>query len=268
MGILNLTPDSFSDGGKFTEENAMRSRIDQMIDEGTDIIDLGGASSRPGSSAISAEEEWNRIEPALKYLNSLPKPPLISVDTYSAFVARSALDAGAHIINDISAGAFDSDLLPTLASYSCPYILMHRQGDRSEIHQAYSYSSVTAEVMSWISHQIQRLLDIGLADIWIDPGFGFSKNTVQNYELLRQLSDFGIFNRPLVTGISRKSMISKVTRGDSSSLAAAGSALHFWALQSGTSIIRTHDVREAKDTITLYQHLFSPKNNQENEHQL
>jgi len=246
MGILNLTPDSFYDGGKYAEKLNQEGRIRQMVEEGMDILDIGAYSSRPGAAHISTEEEWSRLEPVLtsvnKNFNKLP----VSVDTFRSEIAKRAVrDFGVSIVNDISAGSLDPNLLDTVAELQVPYILMHMQGDPQTMQKNPEYEDLMTEITEFFSNKIQILLEKGIRDIIIDPGFGFGKTLDQNYEILGRLEDFKIFNLPLLVGISRKSMIYKFLDQEPSEALAGTIALQVLALEKGAGIIRTHDVAAA-----------------------
>ena len=209
MGILNLTPDSFFDGGKYIdEEDAIHRRIDQMRSEGADMIDVGAYSSRPGADDVSEDEEWRRLSVGLEVINKYYPDAILSVDTFRSGVARKCVEqGGVAIINDISGGELDPDMFSTVADLHVPYILMHMKGTPQDMQNSPEYDDVTGEVIKYLSGRVQELRKLGVADIIIDPGFGFGKSVEHNYKLMKDLKDFQIFDAPLFVGISRKSDI-------------------------------------------------------------
>ena len=255
MGILNLTPDSFYVASRVKEMDICVARCHAMLKDGAAIIDLGAQSTRPGSSLVSAEEEWRRLGPVLKELSHSFPEANFSIDTFYSFVAERAINCGASIINDVSGGEVDTRLFDCIASLKVPYILSHIKGTPQNMTQNTHYDDVTRDVVKNLSGKINRLHQLGCADIIIDPGFGFAKNTAQNFELLANLRQLEILEKPVLVGISRKSMIWK-TLGVSANEALTGTiALNMMALERGASILRVHDVNEAKETILLYQQL-------------
>lgn len=253
MGILNVTPDSFFDGGKYSDKNKIRKRIIQIIDEGADIIDIGGCSTRPGAETPDLEEEWRRISPVLKMVLEINSDIPISVDTFRAEIARRSVeDYGAAIINDISGGSLDEEMFETVARLHVPYVLTHMRGKPATMQSFCDYSNVTAEVIKELSWKIHELRLLGVCDVIIDPGFGFSKTLEQNFKLLNQLEEFCKMEMPLLVGMSRKSMITK-TLGCSPEDALTGTvALDVIALEKGADIIRVHDVKPAIETVSLF----------------
>ncbi|MBM3417168.1 MAG: dihydropteroate synthase [Bacteroidetes bacterium] len=251
MGIINVTPDSFYAGSRQQGTEAILRQAEKMLNEGATILDIGGQSTRPGSERISAEEELQRvIAPIIALQKKFPQA-FISVDTFYAAVAREAVQAGATIINDISSGTLDVNMITTVASLKVPYVLMHMKGTPQTMQQQAQYENVTAEVLDFLSRKKAALHKTGIADVIVDPGFGFGKTTAHNFELLRNLSLFSILKAPLLLGISRKSFIWK-TLGVSPDEALNGTtALNAIGLISGASIIRVHDVKEAVQTIRL-----------------
>lgn len=251
MGILNVTPDSFYDGGKCTEESAIRKRVAQLCAEGAAIIDVGGASSKPGSLFPSAEAETERVLPAIRLIRKEFPEVLISVDTWRSGVARESLNAGAHLINDISGGLLDPELSHVVAGARCPYVLMHMQGTPDTMQENPEYADVTTEVYAFFSHRIAELKALGIKDIILDPGFGFGKSVAHNFSLLRNLNHFRALGYPILAGLSRKSMINR-TLGISPGEALNGTtALNTLALMQGAHILRVHDVKEAQECIQL-----------------
>ena len=259
MGILNVTPDSFFDGGvNASAKEAITSGL-EMIRIGADIIDVGGASSRPGSETVSAKEEWSRVEPVLKGLLDSDPNISISIDTYRAEVARKAVEAGAIMINDISAGSLDPELLNVVAELDVPYVLMHMSGKPKTMQNAPFYEDVVGEVNDWFVKKISELSEAGIKDIILDPGFGFGKRLEDNYSLLNNLSSFSNLDLPILVGVSRKSMIYKALDCQPSEALNGTSATHAWALERGASLLRVHDVAEAREVVALHHHLCKAK---------
>ncbi len=254
MGILNLTPDSFFDGGKHLGETAVLHQAEKMLREGAAILDLGGASSRPGAAEVQEQEELQRVIPAIEtILKNFPNT-ILSVDTWRAGVAREALNAGASIVNDISAGKLDDDLLQTVADFGVPYVLMHMQGTPGTMQQQPHYEDVVTEVLDFFIQKIVELRGLGLKDIILDPGFGFGKTVEHNFSLLKNLHVFqNVLDLPVLTGISRKSMICKPLAIKPAEALNGTTALHVVALQQGARILRVHDVREAVEVIQLWE---------------
>lgn len=251
MGILNVTPDSFYDGGKFTEESAIRKKVAQFHHEGAMIIDIGGASSRPGSAFPSIEEEMARVIPAI-YMVRREFPDLfISVDTWRKEVAEESLKEGAHMINDISAGLLDTRLPGLVAEKRCPYLIMHMQGTPETMQDNPVYDDVTATVYTFFCGRLNLMRKLGIQDIVIDPGFGFGKTIEHNFSLLRNLHVFKNLGVPLLAGLSRKSMINKTLHIKAAEALNGTSVLNTIALQKGTTILRVHDARQAMECIAL-----------------
>jgi dihydropteroate synthase len=251
MGILNLTPDSFYNPGKFSDADYALASAEKMISEGAHIIDIGGQSTRPGAEMISAEEEWERIKNPLKLLHERFPDTIFSIDTFYAGVAEKAVAAGAAIINDVSGGSMDSKMFETVARLKVPYILMHMKGTPQTMQQDPVYENVVKEVMDFFVERIQKLTALGVADIIIDPGFGFGKSLEHNYELLSRLSVFKMLERPVLVGISRKSMVNKVIGTKADNALNGTTVLHTVALQKGANILRVHDVKEAVEVLKL-----------------
>ena len=253
MGILNLTPDSFYSGSRMDSLDRVLEKAGQMLEQGATILDIGGQSTRPGSERIDAEEEIIRILEPLRQIRKRFQDAFISVDTYYSQVARAAAEAGADIINDISAGSLDPLMIPTVASLKIPYVLMHMKGTPSNMKQEAVYQDVTREVFDFLSFKMAELTKAGIRDIIIDPGFGFSKTIDHNFEMLKNLEVFKLLGAPLLLGLSRKSMIYR-TLGISAEEALNGSAvLHTIGLEKGADIIRTHDVKETMEAILLLE---------------
>ncbi|MFN8323501.1 MAG: dihydropteroate synthase [Chitinophagales bacterium] len=254
MGILNVTPDSFYDGGKLSRPDALLEQAEKMIAEGATILDLGGMSSRPGAEIISEDEELNRLLPALESLTSRFEI-IISIDTIRASVAQSCLQAGAHIINDISAGRFDANMIPLLAQYKLPFIIMHMQGMPATMQQHPQYQNVTIEVIEFLKERIKVCKEAGICDLILDPGFGFGKTVEHNYILLHNLTLFQELNLPVLAGVSRKSMICNVLEINPAQALNGTTAVNMIALMNGANILRVHDVKEAMEAIKIYNQL-------------
>ena len=258
MGILNITPDSFYKESRITEPLEALERAEQMLNQGAKIIDIGGYSSRPGASPVSLEEEWKRLQnviPAVRALSDKVPGTFISVDTFRASVAEKAIDAGAHMVNDISAGNLDNKMHEVVAKLKCPYILMHMQGDPSTMQHNPSYRHITQDIVKFFSERLPKLHDMGIHDTIVDVGFGFGKTLEHNYQLLRELHAFQLLGRPILTGISRKSMVYKALGNTAEESLNGSTALHMAALLQGSNILRVHDVKEAQETITLFTQL-------------
>ena len=252
MGILNLTPDSFSDGGKYNSETTALKRVEVMLDEGATLIDIGGYSSRPGAIDISPAEEIDRIQGITeKILKEFPAA-IISIDTFRSAVAKTMLDIGVHIINDISAGKMDANMMPTVAQYDAPYVMMHMQGTPQTMQQNPSYTQVVEEIMDYFVERINLAREAGIKDVLLDPGFGFGKTIEHNYEILHQIDRFQIFGMPVLVGISRKSMIYKPLGLKPTEILHLTSALHLDAMKKGAKILRVHDVKEAVETVKVF----------------
>ncbi len=255
MGILNLTPDSFFDGGRYTTESAMLRQVEKMLNEGAAIIDLGGMSSRPGAVLISESEELRRVLPAVEAILLRFPESVISVDTFRSVVAAQSVAAGASVINDIYAGRFDEKMFETVATLGTPYIMMHMQGDPDNMQKAPNYGDVVKEILQFFIEKIGRLRSLGVKDIVLDPGFGFGKTIEQNYQLLKNLHIFRMTELPILAGISRKSMICRVLDVPPAQALNGTSALHMVALQQGARMLRAHDVKEAMEVVRLWKQL-------------
>lgn len=246
MGILNVTPDSFYAESRTSDEEHIAARVQQLMDDGADMIDIGGYSSRPGADDVSPEEEMNRLRRGLRVVRRLYPEVPISVDTFRADVARMCVEEeGADIINDISGGMMDRQMFRTVARLGVPYILMHMRGTPDTMQQAPHYDNLRREVMLYFAERIDRLCQMGAKDIIVDPGFGFGKTLEHNYELFHHLDDFNLFNLPLLVGISRKSMIYKLLGGTPQTSLNGTTVLNTIALMKGVHILRVHDVKEA-----------------------
>ena len=256
MGILNVTPDSFYAGSRMETEEAVRRRVQQIVDEGGSMIDIGAYSSRPGAEDVSAEEEMARLRRGMKALREVAPEVPVSVDTFRADVAKMCIEElGVDIINDISGGELDKDMFPTVAKLGVPYILMHMKGTPQTMQQDPHYDDLMKEVMLYFAEKIQRLRDLGQKDIVLDPGYGFAKTLEQNYELLRHQEMLGVFELPLLVGVSRKSMIYRLLGTSPEEALNGTTVLNTIALQKGASILRVHDVKEAVEVVKINKKL-------------
>ncbi len=256
MGILNVTPDSFYAGSRKQTERAIVDRIETILHEGATIIDVGGYSSRPDATEVSETEEKQRLETALRQLHEHYPEAIVSVDTFRSSVARWCVEEfGVAMINDISGGELDEQMFETVARLRIPYIMMHMRGTPQTMQQQTHYDNVTADLLKYFSLKLERLFRLGLNDVILDPGFGFSKTLEQNYELMRHLSDFRIFGLPLLVGVSRKSMIYKLLGTTPEESLNGSTVLHTYALLHGADILRVHDVRAAREAIQIVQQL-------------
>jgi len=252
MGIINATPDSFFSGSRFNGIDEIVAKAEKMLNEGADILDIGGQSTRPGSELISAEEEIERVIPAIKAIAKKNPTAFISIDTFYSKVAAAAVDAGASIVNDISAGSMDNKMIATVAESKVPYILMHMKGTPQTMQQNAIYKDVTLDVLDFFISKTHELQKAGIVDIIIDPGFGFAKTIDQNFELLKNLSVFKMLDRTIMLGISRKSTIYKTLGVNAEEALNGTTVLNTIGLINGASILRVHDVKEARETIKLF----------------
>lgn len=252
MGILNVTPDSFYDGGKHSTHEAIEKQVDKMIMEGAAIIDVGTYSSRPGAAHISVDEEWVRLEFALNIIRKKYPDILISVDTFRSQLAERALrDFNIQMINDISAGLMDPELPEIVSRYSAPYVIMHMQGTPQTMQNNPHYDHLINDIMNFFNDRITYLKSLDIYDIIVDPGFGFGKTLDQNYQLLHHLNDFSLLEMPLLAGLSRKSMIYKFLNTVADEALTGTIVLNTLAAMNGADILRVHDVKEAKEAILL-----------------
>lgn len=252
MGVINRTPDSFYAGSRTSSLKSVVDQAGRMIKEGASLIDVGGYSSRPGAENISAEEEINRLIPSISAIKDRFPSAIISADTFRADVARQAIRAGASIINDISGGQLDEEMDDLIAEAGLPYIVMHMRGTPQTMKQLTSYEDLLEEVKQFLQHRRKKLQEKGVSQIIFDPGLGFAKTIDQNYALLRNLTYFQDNGTPLMVGLSRKSMIYKVLDKTAEEALNGTTALHALALHNGANIIRVHDVKEAKEVVTLF----------------
>lgn len=256
MGILNVTPDSFYEGSRVNLETVILHRAAQQIEEGAAILDIGGMSTRPGAALVPVEEERRRVLAAIKPIVHRFPEAIISVDTFRAEVVRAAFEAGATIVNDISAGSLDTQMYPTVAALGLPYILMHMQGTPQTMHLQPHYENLVQEILDFFIAELAKLRALGVKDIVLDPGFGFGKKIAHNFELLRQFHVFKMLDLPLLAGISRKSMIYKTLKISPEEALNGTTALHMIALQQGARILRVHDVKPAMEVIRLWGALY------------
>lgn len=254
MGILNVTPDSFFAESRTSDDEQIAARVKQMMDEGADMIDIGGYSSRPGADDVSPQEEMERLRRGLRIVRKLYPDVPISVDTFRADVARMCIEEeGADLINDIAAGMMDRQMFKTVARLGVPYIMMHMQGTPETMQLDPHYNNLRREVMLYFAERIDRLCQMGAKDIIIDPGFGFGKTVEHNYELMNHLEDFSVFNLPILVGISRKSMIYKLIGGTPQTSLNGTTVLNTIALTKGAHILRVHDVKQAVEAKRIWQ---------------
>jgi len=256
MGIINATPDSFYAGSRQANVDGILQQAEAMLQQGADILDIGGQSSRPGSTAIGEEEELNRVIEGIAAIQDRFPAAFVSIDTWYSKVAKEAVAAGACIVNDISAGSMDENMFATVASLHVPYVLMHMQGTPQTMQQSPHYENVSGEVLDFFIAKIDLLKKEGIRDIIIDPGFGFGKTISHNFELLRQLSIFKIIDHPLLMGISRKSTIYKTLGINADEALNGTTVLNTIGLMNGANILRVHDVKEAKEAIQLVDACF------------
>ncbi len=254
MGIINTTPDSFFEGHLADAPDEMINRAERMIREGADILDIGGQSTKPGSKRIESDEELNRVIPVIRLLHTHFPDVILSVDTYYSNVAKIAVEAGASIINDISAGNMDANMITTVANLDVPYICMHMLGTPETMQQNPVYKDVTQDVLNFFIRKITDCKKAGIKDIIIDPGFGFGKTIQQNYQLLKEMSALQMLELPILAGLSRKGMIYKTLNVEAREALNGTTVLNTLALQNGAKILRVHDVKEAREAILLFEY--------------
>lgn len=251
MGILNVTPDSFHSGSRFLEKEALIEKAGNMLEEGAQILDVGGYSSRPGATHITGSEESERVFPAIEALRKAFPKAILSVDTFRASIAEEAVQKGADLVNDISAGELDADMMHQVAKAGVPYIMMHMPGTPQDMQERANYEDVTEHVFRYLSQRMRMAYEIGIHDLILDPGFGFGKTADQNYEMLRSLKDFSQLGVPMMVGLSRKSMAWRKLNITPEEALNSTTVLHTLALQRGADILRVHDVGEAMEAIKL-----------------
>ncbi len=259
MGILNVTPDSFFDGGKYSALDNAFAHATQMLEEGATIIDIGGMSSRPGAEIVSPKNEIKRVIPIIQKLKNHYPNIILSIDTVHGVVAQAAIDAGVAMINDISAWSIDPTLLDVVIQHQMPYVLMHMTGNPATMQSQTNYQDVALEVLDFLIEKITFLRKQGLKDIIVDPGFGFGKSLAQNYELANKLHVFKMLEAPILVGFSRKSMIYKVLESSPADSLAGTIALNWMAMEQGAKILRVHDVKEAVSSIKIFNAVQSHK---------
>jgi len=256
MGIINLTNDSFYSGSRVNNLKSAEERIERMFEEGADIIDIGAMSSRSGSNLINHKEEWQRLISVLELINKKYSDKIFSLDTVNSVTAKKAVkDFGIDIINDISSGNIDKNMFDTIAELHVPYIIMHMRGTPENMQSLTEYTSLINDILLFFSEKVNKLNSLGVNDIILDPGFGFSKTIEQNYQLLNDLEKFSIFGLPVIVGLSRKSMIWKTLNITPEQSLNGTSALNIIALNKGANVLRVHDIKEAKEVITLHNSL-------------
>ncbi len=257
MGILNVTPDSFYDGGTYKDEATILNQTETMLNAGATFIDIGGYSSRPGADDILEDEELKRVIPVIELILKYFPNTLISIDTFRSVIAKKSIEAGAALINDISAGKLDSKMLETVGKLGVPYIMMHMRGNPKTMQQQTHYKDLVKEIISYFAERIFEARAHNIHDIIIDPGFGFAKTREQSFEMLNNLELLQIVDKPILAGVSRKSMIYKTLNTSAANALNGTTALHMIALQKGAKILRVHDVKEAMECIMLYNQLNS-----------
>lgn len=255
MGIINVTPDSFYQGSRKTDATAILKQTEKMLSEGATFIDIGGYSSRPGAADVSLEDELARVLPAVQSLVKEFPTAIVSIDTFRAAVAAGAVDAGALMVNDISGGELDKNMFGTIAKMKVPYVLMHMRGTPQTMSEQTHYPALIKDIMDYFHPKVHKLRELGVKDCIVDVGFGFSKTVEQNFQLLNCLSYYQLLEKPLLVGLSRKSMVWKTLNTDAERALNGTTALHVIALQKGASILRVHDVKEAVETIQLLKKL-------------
>ena len=251
MGILNITPDSFYDGGRYKNTDEALKQAEKMLIEGATFIDIGAYSSRPGAADVNIENELKNAIPIIELVSKEFPQAIISIDTFRAKVAEEAISAGAHIVNDISSGDDDEEMLATVAKLKAPYIMMHKKGSPKNMQHNPHYENVVLEVMNYFTEKVAAANTAGIVDIILDPGFGFGKNLAHNYQLLNALNDFQIFGLPILAGISRKKMIQKIIGTNVQNSLNGTTAANTIALLNGATILRVHDVKEAVECINI-----------------
>ena len=257
MGILNVTPDSFFDGGLYNTEKKVDIQVTKMIEDGMDILDVGGYSSRPGAKEISINEEIDRVVPVVKFIRKTYPELILSVDTFRSEVARNCLDLGIDIINDISAGCIDKNILDVVAEYNCPYIMMHMKGTPQTMQINPEYENLIKELLIYFAKRIYLAREKGIIDIIVDPGFGFGKTLDHNYTIMKKIENFKLLDLPILVGISRKSFITKQLDIDKKDSLNGTTALNMYFLEKNVNILRVHDVKEAKECIMLHEKIKS-----------
>ena len=257
MGILNITPDSFFDGGKFDSDKKILNHVEKMISDGATFIDIGGQSSKPNASFVTINDELKRVVPVVDLILKNFPETLISIDTFNSEVAKACVENGASIINDISAGNLDDNMLETVARLQVPYIMMHMKGNPQTMQTLTQYDDLVKDILFYFSEKVAKARSFGINDVIVDPGFGFAKNVEQNFELLSKLELFQMLELPILVGLSRKSMIYKTLNTDVENALNGTSVLNTIALSKGATILRVHDVKEAVECVELYNKMNS-----------
>ncbi|TPG32134.1 dihydropteroate synthase [Flavobacterium pectinovorum] len=252
MGILNVTPNSFFDGGKYKNEAEIISQVEKMLSEGATFIDIGAYSSKPSAEFVTEQEEIERIVPVVELILKHFPEALLSIDTFRAEVAKASLESGAAIINDIAAGELDDKMFDVIAKYNVPYIMMHMRGNPQTMQSLTQYEDMVKEMLFYFSEKVKRARSLGINDIILDPGFGFAKTTDQNYEVLQKMELFNLLELPVLAGVSRKSMIYKTLNNTAEEALNGTTVLNTIALTKGAKILRVHDVKEAVECVTLF----------------
>lgn len=252
MGIINATPDSFFEGHLKLSPDEVLLFAGRMINEGAAILDIGGQTTKPGSLPVSVQEELDRVLPVIESIHKVYPEVILSIDTYSSFVARAAIDAGACIVNDIGAGNLDKDMIATVAALQVPYICMHMQGTPASMQKSPVYKDLVKEIVDFFIEKLDSCTKAGIRDMIIDPGFGFGKTIAHNFQLLKELGSLSVINRPVLAGLSRKSTIYKTLSTTAAEALNGTTVLNTMALMNGADILRVHDVKEANEAITLF----------------
>ncbi|MFB3387156.1 dihydropteroate synthase [Flavobacterium sp. LAR06] len=257
MGILNVTPNSFFDGGKYKNEEEIIAQAGKMLSEGATFIDIGAYSSKPSAEFVTEAEEIERIVPVIKLLLKHFPEALLSIDTFRAEVAKASIESGAAIINDIAAGELDDKMFDLIAAYNVPYIMMHMRGNPQTMQTLTQYDDIVKEMLFYFSEKVKKARSLGINDLILDPGFGFSKTTDQNYEVLQKMELFNLLDLPVLAGVSRKSMIYKTLNNTAQDALNGTTVLNTIALAKGAKILRVHDVKEAMECVTLFEKMIS-----------
>ncbi|MEP6806793.1 MAG: dihydropteroate synthase [Flavobacterium sp.] len=253
MGILNVTPNSFFDGGKYKNEDEIVSQVSKMLSQGATFIDIGAYSSKPSAEFVSEKEEIERIVPAIELILKHFPEALLSIDTFRAQVAKASIESGAAIINDIAAGELDDKMFEVIAKYNVPYIMMHMRGNPQTMQSLTQYEDIVKEMLFYFSEKVKKARSLGINDLILDPGFGFAKTTDQNYEVLQKMELFNLLELPVLAGVSRKSMIYKTLNSTAQEALNGTTVLNTIALTKGAKILRVHDVKEAMECVTLFE---------------
>jgi dihydropteroate synthase len=257
MGILNVTPNSFFDGGKYKNEEEIIAQVGKMLSEGATFIDIGAYSSKPSAEFVTETEEIERIVPVIELILKHFPEALLSIDTFRAEVAKASIESGASIINDIAAGELDDKMFDVIAAYNVPYIMMHMRGNPQTMQTLTQYDDIVKEMLFYFSEKVKKARNLGINDLILDPGFGFAKTTDQNYEVLQKMELFNLLELPVLAGVSRKSMIYKTLHTTAQDALNGTTVLNTIALTKGAKILRVHDVKEAVECVTLFEKMNS-----------